>query len=81
MSTDRPKNLAGWDIDRLLLHPGEALEALEAYERGRMQSNKRIRDLLEANNRYLDDARAGRAREAVLNRELAVLRAGLKAVH
>lgn len=73
--------MSGFSLDGIILAPGKALEALEAYERNRMASNKRVSDLLEANNRYLNEARAERARNAALQKELEVLRAGLRAVH
>lgn len=73
--------ISGFTLDSIILAPGLALEALEAYERNRMQHNRRVTDLLEANNFYVNEARAERARNAALLKELEVLRAGLRAVH
>lgn len=49
--------MSNWTFDRILLEPGTALAELQDAEKRRMESNKRINDLLDANNRYLDRAR------------------------
>lgn len=74
MSKSLKPGPSDWTIDRVLLAPKAAVAALDEYERGRLQSNKRINDLLEANNRYLNEARSARA-------ELAALRAAMKDRH
>lgn len=74
MSESPKPGPSGWTIDRVILGPKAAVDTLDEYERGRLQSNKRINDLLEANNRYLNDARSARA-------ELAALRASMKVRH
>jgi hypothetical protein len=55
--------MSGWTIDQVLLRPKRAADLLNEYETLRMRSNKRINDLLNANNRYLEEAgrRAGSA--------------------
>jgi len=58
----------------VILAPKAAVAALDEYERGRRQSNKRINDLLATNDRYLNDAHSARA-------ELAALRAAMKVRH
>lgn len=65
---------SGWTIDRVILGPKAAVDALDEYERGRRQANERIRDLVETNDRYLNDARTARA-------ELQALRAAMKVRH
>lgn len=46
--------LEGWTLDRVMLRPGAALEALHYYRR-------RVQELLETTNRYLERARAAEA--------------------
>lgn len=65
---------SGWTIDKVILAPGSAVAALDELETLRLQQNKRINDLLNANNRYLNEARAARA-------ELRSLRASMKVRH
>ena len=71
---DDADNPSGWTVDRVILGPKAAVAALDEYERGRQRSNERIRDLVEANDRYLNDARSARA-------ELQALRAAMKVRH
>lgn len=49
--------MSDWTIDRILLEPKRALAELQEAEKLRIQGNKRINDLLVANNRYLQDGR------------------------
>lgn len=46
--------IEGWTLDRVMLRPGTALEELLYYRR-------RVQELLETTNRYLDRARAAEA--------------------
>lgn len=49
-----------WTVDRILLEPKKAVALLNESARLHRDANKRIRDLLEANNRYLEEARIAR---------------------
>lgn len=62
-------NPSGWTIDRVIIAPKAAVAALDEYERGRQLFNKRINDLIEANNRYLQDGRNWRIVERLRDRE------------
>jgi hypothetical protein len=53
--------ISGWSFDRLLTTPQLALDAMDEAERNRIAANRRIAELLEANNRYLNEARDARA--------------------
>lgn len=81
--TDDPTKpgIAGFSLDSIILAPGKALDALDAYERNRLNHNKRINDLLEANNRYLNDMRAAKAEAASYKKSFDLLRIGIRAVH
>jgi hypothetical protein len=46
-----PPIVEGWTLDRVMLKPGTALEELFYYKR-------RVQELLETTNRYLERARA-----------------------
>jgi hypothetical protein len=73
--------MSGWTIDQVLLRPKLAADLLNEYETLRMRSNKRINDLLNANNRYLEEGREARRERDALTLELKILRAGLRLRH
>jgi hypothetical protein len=73
--------MSGWTIDQVLLRPKRAADLLNEYETLRMRSNKRINDLLNANNRYLEEGREARRERDALTLELKILRAGLRLRH
>jgi hypothetical protein len=70
-----------WTIERVVFAPARAAEILNAAEQQATAFNRRLHDLLEANNRYLNEARAARDRACRLEAELRVLRAGIKVTH
>jgi len=49
--------MAEWTMDRLLLSPSKALAALNSLEERVTAHSRRVSDLLEANNRYIERAR------------------------
>lgn len=56
-----------WTLDRVILAPAAALAAIQELEQLRMQSNRHITNLIEANNRYLERARAAEAARGPLD--------------
>ena len=50
-----------WTVDRVLLEPKKAVALLNESARLHRDANKRINDLLTANNRYLERAQAAEA--------------------
>lgn len=46
-----------WTLERVILAPARVADLLNAAEEQMTQHNKRVTELLEANNRYLQDAR------------------------
>lgn len=75
-----PKHVgpAGWNMDKLLLQPLRALDLLDEYETHRREHNRRVNDLIEANNRYLNEARCARDEKRGVERELVLLRAAIR---
>lgn len=73
--------MSSWTIDRLLLEPKEALRQLQEHARLTRDANKRINDLLAANNRYLEDGREARRQVKALEFEISSLRNSLKLRH
>lgn len=49
-----------WTLERVVFAPARAAELLNAAERQATEHNRRLNDLIEANNRYLNEARAAR---------------------
>lgn len=49
-----------WTLERVVFAPRRAAELLNAAEQQATVFNRRINDLIEANNRYLNEARAAR---------------------
>jgi hypothetical protein len=70
-----------WTIERVVFAPAKAAEILNAAERQAAAFNRRLNDLLEANNRYLNEARAARDEIRALEKMLAAIRTQLKVMH
>lgn len=51
---------AEWTINRVVFAPQVAADLLNDMEDRNTRHNKRVNELLEANNRYLNEARAAR---------------------
>lgn len=60
-----------WTIERVVYAPQKAVDRLNA-------AAAREQDLLEANNRYQQEARDARASEMALAEELRILRAAIR---
>lgn len=73
--------MSAWTMDRVLLEPREALRQLEEHARLTRDANKRITDLLTANNRYLEEGREARRQVKALEFEISALRNSLKLRH
>lgn len=50
-----------WTLERVILAPARVADLLNAAEEQATRHNKRVSELLEANNRYLDRARTAEA--------------------
>jgi hypothetical protein len=70
-----------WTIERVVFAPAQAADLLNAAERQATAYNRRLNDLLEANNRYLNEARAARDEIRALEKMLAAIRLQLKVMH
>lgn len=60
---DHDASTNDWNLDRIIIHPGHALEYIKTFQR-------RERDLLEANNRYLERARTAEAEPVAVKKSV-----------